>query len=86
MDAATTRYLDADALEQRYSRHRNTFARWQKTMGFPMPRYLGNRRFWVVAEIEAWETEWLTKANGLPSNTRNLRPFKPSDSRFQSVP
>jgi predicted DNA-binding transcriptional regulator AlpA len=66
------KFLDAAALEIRYSCHRSAFPRWQRLNGFPKPRYLGHRRLWLLSELEAWEAVALAPE---PSQSaKNLTP------------
>lgn len=42
-------------LEKRLRVHRSTIGVWYRTKRFPRPHYIGKRRKWFLAEIEAWE-------------------------------
>lgn len=68
-----TKFVTAASLEKRYDRHRAAFPRWTKERGFPAPKFLGNRRVWLLSEVEAWEA-----SGGLSSepaaSVRNLLP------------
>ena len=66
------RFLDAAALEARYSSNRAAFPRWQQRYGFPAPRYLGHRRLWLLSELEAWEARQLKDS---PGEIPGLKPF-----------
>lgn len=71
--APAPKYVDAAALEVRFSCDRSAFPRWQKSRGFPAPRYLGHRRLWLLSEIEAWEAQALSAEPSPQAN--NLTPM-----------
>lgn len=66
-----TKFVTAADLETRYSRDRSAFARWTRDRGFPAPKYLGNRKAWLLAEIEEWEARGGLSPNA-PTTARNL--------------
>lgn len=68
------KFLSAESLERRYDTHRSAFARWAEKRGFPSPRYLGSRRLWILAEVEAWEAKWLSGPTKVSVNVKNLKP------------
>lgn len=67
------RFLDSAAVKQRYSVGDSSIARWVATRGFPPPRYLGQRRMWLLEELEAWERSAFSDAPD--RNVENLTPF-----------
>jgi predicted DNA-binding transcriptional regulator AlpA len=74
MPTTTTprKYVDAGFLEDRFGNDRSAFARWTKKLGFPACRYLGTKRVWILAEVEAWEATQLGTTPG--RNVLNLTP------------
>lgn len=51
-------HFTAAQLMARYRVCRRTIGRWleSETLGFPKPLLINRRRYWRVAEVEAWET------------------------------
>ena len=50
---------------------RSTIWRWYQTGRFPRPHYLGERRTWLLSDVEAWETETMARPRESRSSTRN---------------
>ncbi len=50
-------YLPGPQVATRYGRSDMTIHRWlnDTDMGFPRPYYFGRFRYWLLAELEAWE-------------------------------
>jgi predicted DNA-binding transcriptional regulator AlpA len=44
-------------LSSRLGVDRSTIWRWYRSGKFPLPHYLGERRTWFLAEVEAWERD-----------------------------
>ena len=58
--ASTNAFLTSTQVAARYgSVSQMTIWRWlrDKERNFPQPIYLGRRRFWRLADLEAWEAE-----------------------------
>jgi predicted DNA-binding transcriptional regulator AlpA len=57
MDSHQTTYLPAGAVRARYGVSDMSLWRWlhDKGLGFPAPIRINRRRFWKLAELEAWE-------------------------------
>lgn len=51
-------YLTAKHLRDRYNVSHMTIWRWRKDprLGFPAPIRIGPRKFWRLADLEAWES------------------------------
>ncbi len=52
--------LDRETLHARYfgtRTNRSTVHRWQRRLGFPAPLKVGQRSFWIEAEVEAFFAE-----------------------------
>jgi predicted DNA-binding transcriptional regulator AlpA len=51
-------YLPAKQVCARYGVCAMTVWRWLKnrSLGFPKPTVINNRRYWKLAELEAWES------------------------------
>ena len=45
---------------------RSTIWRWYQAGTFPRPHYLGERRAWLLSDVEAWERERMAR----PSESR----------------
>jgi hypothetical protein len=54
---AGTTHISGPALCARYGVVGMTLHRWERSekLGFPKPRWINNRKYWVLAEIEGWE-------------------------------
>jgi hypothetical protein len=54
---AGTTHISGPALCRRYGVVGMTLRRWETSdkLGFPKPRWVNNRKYWVLSEIEAWE-------------------------------
>jgi hypothetical protein len=54
---AGTVHISGPALCARYGIVGMTLHRWERNqkLGFPKPRWINNRKYWALAEIEAWE-------------------------------
>ena len=52
-----TRYINSTQLRERYGgvSHMWIERRLIDDPAFPKPAYFGGRRYWLLAEIEAWE-------------------------------
>ncbi len=50
-------HISGPALCARYGIVGMTLHRWErsKKLGFPKPRWINHRKYWVLSEIEAWE-------------------------------
>lgn len=72
-DTNAPKYIDAAGLETRFCNNRAAFPRWISKRGFPAPRYLGNRRLWVLTEVEAWEAAQFR--TGPAATAKNLTPY-----------
>jgi predicted DNA-binding transcriptional regulator AlpA len=50
-------YLPAGAVRTRYGVSDMSLWRWlrDERLGFPQPTRINNRRYWKIAELEAWE-------------------------------
>lgn len=55
------RRLGIAEVERRVGLERSTISRHCRAGTFPRPVYLGTRRFWTEAQIEAWEEEQLAR-------------------------
>ena len=66
-------------LEKRIGRDRTTINRKIKNGTFPAGHFIGSRRAWFIAEIEAWERAEMAR----PASTRkfNLPPLSPPGAR-----
>jgi predicted DNA-binding transcriptional regulator AlpA len=60
--SAAVRHLGIAELEQRIGKSRVTVWRWMRAGTFPAAHYIGTRRAWLIAEIEAWEREQYVRA------------------------
>ncbi len=76
MNAPTVRRVGIAALEARLGVERTTISRWCRAGTFPAPHYLGARRAWFIAEIEAWERERMA---------RPPQPRRPGDVRAEAA-
>jgi len=47
--------------------------------GFPRPFYFGTRRFWSLAELEAWERATAAKQERMLSELRRHSTFEPAE-------
>jgi predicted DNA-binding transcriptional regulator AlpA len=47
-------------LSARLGVDRSTIWRWYRAGRFPVPHYLGERRAWLLSDVEAWERECIT--------------------------
>lgn len=58
-------------LERRLDVDRSTIWRWYRAGKFPTPHYLGDRRLWFLAEVEAWELKQMSRPrearHGIPN-------------------
>lgn len=73
MDAPTNpRRIGISELEARTGVERSTLYRWYKAGKLPAPHYLGERRVWFVAEIEAWEARRMAEQAAGRRGARNL--------------
>jgi predicted DNA-binding transcriptional regulator AlpA len=61
-------------LEQRLGVDRSTIWRWYRAGKFPAPHFLGERRAWFLAEVEAWELQRMARSDGDRQGGKNLRP------------
>ena len=63
MESHQTTYLPAGAVRARYGVSDMSLWRWlrNEALGFPAPIRINRRRFWKLAELEAWETSRATK-------------------------
>ena len=63
MESHQTTYLPAGAVRARYGVSDMSLWRWlrDEAMRFPAPIRINRRRFWKLAELEAWETSRATK-------------------------
>jgi hypothetical protein len=54
---AGTTHISGPALCRRYGIVGMTLRRWETSgkLGFPQPRWINNRKFWLLAEVEHWE-------------------------------
>jgi predicted DNA-binding transcriptional regulator AlpA len=52
-------YLPANQVRARYCVSAMTLWRWLRnpSLGFPKPTIINNRRYWLLAELEAWEAQ-----------------------------
>lgn len=58
-------------VEKRVGRERSTIGRWIREGRFPRPLWIGTRRAWDLAEVEAWVLSQSRPAKfNLPSTTR----------------
>lgn len=58
MQNAGPKYIPVSALLRRYGiASKSTVYRWERDpdMGFPTPVFFGQRKFYDLAELEAWE-------------------------------
>jgi predicted DNA-binding transcriptional regulator AlpA len=57
MESHQTTYLPAGAVRTRYGVSDMSLWRWlrDEALGFPAPIRINRRRFWKLAELEAWE-------------------------------
>jgi len=63
MESHQTTYLPAGAVRARYGVSDMSLWRWlrDEALGFPAPIRINRRRFWKLAELEAWEASRATK-------------------------
>ncbi|MHB8876153.1 MAG: helix-turn-helix transcriptional regulator [Myxococcaceae bacterium] len=61
MPAVPVVRLGVRELETRLGIDRSTIWRWYKAGKFPEPHYLGDRRLWLLSEIEAFEAERMAR-------------------------
>jgi hypothetical protein len=54
--------------------------RWQRTIGFPAPVYFGARRYWKLADLEAWERRRAVQRPPPRSAVQRGRPPTPEAS------
>lgn len=54
MSDTDTNYMPAKMVRARYSVCGRTLSRWDK-IGFPLPIVINHRRFWRLADLQAWE-------------------------------
>jgi hypothetical protein len=52
-----TVHISGAALRARYGIVGMTLLRWERSekLGFPKLRWINNRKYWVLSEVEAWE-------------------------------
>jgi len=48
-------------LEARLGADRSTIWRWYRAGKFPEPHYIGDRRVWLLSDVEAWEAAQITR-------------------------
>ena len=50
-------FLPAKQVERRYSVCGRTLDRWEDNpeLGFPKPSWINHRRYWRLADLQAWE-------------------------------
>jgi len=62
----TQTYLPAGAVRARYGVSDMSLWRWlhDEALGFPAPIRINKRRFWRLAELEAWEATRETAGGG----------------------
>ena len=58
-------------LSRRLGVDRSTIWRWYRAGRFPAPHYLGERRMWIIADVEAWERERMAREPGSRRSSRN---------------
>jgi len=63
MESHQTTYLPAGAVRARYGVSDMSIWRWlrHEALGFPAPIRINHRRFWKLADLEAWEASRATK-------------------------
>jgi predicted DNA-binding transcriptional regulator AlpA len=59
-------------LEARLGIDRVTLWRWYRSGRFPEPQYLGERRTWLLSDIEAWEQRQLSRSKEERRGAKNL--------------
>jgi predicted DNA-binding transcriptional regulator AlpA len=69
-DIAVTRIGIAD-LAARLGVDRSTIWRWYQSGKFPPPHYLGERRTWLLSEVEKWERERMARSTESRPSARN---------------
>lgn len=65
----TPKYIDSAGLLHQYQMGRSTFQRARKLPGFPAPvssPVFGNKKLWIVAEVDAWFENGLTRCEPSP--------------------
>ncbi len=57
LDQDTATYIPGPKVRTRYNVTDMTIYRWlnDEDMDFPRPYYFGRFRYWLLAELEAWE-------------------------------
>jgi predicted DNA-binding transcriptional regulator AlpA len=56
--ARSDRWLSARQVMDRYGISRTTLNAWLRDEGFPaLAKYIGNRRRWRAADLDAWDVE-----------------------------
>lgn len=70
VSTAVTRIGIAE-LASRLGVDRSTIWRWYQAGRFPRPHYLGERRVWLLSDVEAWERERMARPSKSRSSARN---------------
>ena len=68
MQHQQTAYLPAGRVRSRYGVSDMALWRWLRNerLGFPRPIRINNRRFWKLADLEAWEATRTTGTEEAP--------------------
>jgi predicted DNA-binding transcriptional regulator AlpA len=64
IEQAGERYLQTSKVRERYGTTDMTLWRWlhDETLAFPAPMRINGRRFWKLADLEAWESAKAAKS------------------------
>ncbi len=73
-DTHAPRRIGTRELVLRLGRTRMTIDRWIAAGRFPKPHYIGERRAWFLADVEAWEREQMARPREARRGARNLHP------------